>query len=53
MITAGSDNWIYYVYLLEFSFREISCVYFVAMATNTVETTSFAFGCLLAHIAKA
>ena len=47
MIPAGSDTWISYVYLLDFSFREVACVYFVTMATNTVETTIFAFGCLL------
>ena len=32
MIPAGSDTWISYVYLLEFSFREVACVYFVTMA---------------------
>ena len=41
MIPAGSDTWISYVYLLDFSFREVACVYFVTMATNTVETTTF------------
>ena len=47
MIPAGSDTWISYVYLLDFSFREVACVYFVTMAINTVETTIVAFGCLL------
>ena len=47
MIPAGSDTWICYVYLLDFSFRGVACVYFVTMATHTVETTIFAFGCLL------
>ena len=52
MIPAGCETWIYYKYLFEFSFLEVSCVYFVAMATNAVETTVFTFGCLFPHIAK-
>ena len=47
MIPAGSDTWVSYVYLLDFSFREVPCVYCVTMAANTVETAIFAFGCLL------
>ena len=52
MISAGSDTWIYYVYLRYFSFPEVVCVSFVVMATNTVETIIFAFGYLFPRIAK-
>ena len=45
MISPERDTWIYYVYLLE-----VASVYLVAMATNTVETTIFGFGCLVPRI---
>ena len=47
MISARSDTWICYVYVLDLSFQEVACVYFVAMATNTVETAFFAVGRML------
>ena len=37
MIPARSDTWISYVYLLDVSFPEVASVYFVTIATNTVE----------------
>ena len=40
------------IYILHLSFREVACVYFVAIKTNTVEKTVFAFGCLFSRVAK-
>ena len=52
MTTAGNATWIYEIYLLDFSFRKVACAYFITMATNAEETTTFAFGCLFPRIAK-